>query len=238
MTGFVTKKITRKRTLGSLLKSARTKAEVTLDQAEKEIKIPAKYLLALENGDYAGLPAEAYNIGFVRTYAQFLRLDPEKVVGLYREERSVHHLGLASDQVSLSPRKMGDWHFLITPKLVGAIVSVLAFVGLGSYVFIQFNKFSQPPVIDLGVPKEFTSAKDTVTLNGKTAAGSIVSMNAEPIYVATDGNFTQDVQLSPGVNEIRIVAKNRAQKESQTTVKVLYDQGVAKLPSGGTSNIE
>lgn len=235
MTGFVTKKLTRKRTLGSILRAARAKAELTLDQAEKETRIPGKYLSALEEGNYANLPAEAYNIGFVRTYAQFLRLDQEKIVGMYREERSAHRLVPAPNAVALAPRRSNDWHFLVTPKLVGVVLSILVFVMLGGYIFLQFNKFSQPPVISLGVPKEFTSSKDTVTLNGKTAAGSIVSMNAEPILVGTDGAFTQDVQLSPGVNEIRIVAKNRAQKESQVAVKVLYDQGVAKLPSGGTT---
>jgi cytoskeleton protein RodZ len=80
MTGFVTKKIShRTRTLGSVLKSARAKAEVTLEQVEAQTRIAAKYLRALEEGRYEDLPADAYNVGFVRGYAGFLKLPVDKI---------------------------------------------------------------------------------------------------------------------------------------------------------------
>ncbi len=107
-----------------------------------------------------------------------------------------------------------------------------------SYIFVQFNKFSQPPAIFLGTPQEFTSDQDTVSLQGQTAAGSIVSMNGEPISVGADGSFNQPVQLSPGVNEFTIISRNRAGKETQVVAKVLKvlgDQGVAKLPPTATT---
>lgn len=235
MSGFVTKKLKRPRTLGSVLKAARTKLEVTIDLAEKETRIAGKYLVALEEGNFAALPAEAYNIGFVRTYAEYLKLDPYKVVGLYREERSAHHFTPAVNTVGLSPRRSRDWHFLITPKIIGVVATIVMFGAMSSYIFVQFNKFSQPPAINLGMPQEFTSDKDTVSLQGQTAAGSIVSMNGEPISVGADGSFNQAVQLSPGVNEFQIVSRNRAEKESRVAVKVLYDQGVAKLPPTATT---
>lgn len=235
MSGFVTKRLKRPKALGAVLKGARTKREVTIEQAEKETRIAGKYLQALEDGNFSALPAEAYNIGFVRTYAEYLRLDPHKIVGMYREERSAHHFTPAVNTVGLAPRRTRDWQFLITPKIIGVAATILVFGAMASYIFVQFNKFSQPPEITLAGAKEFTSDKDTVNLAGATVAGSIVSMNGETISVNTDGSFNQPVQLAPGVNEFRIVARNRAQKESQVAVKVLYDQGVAKLPSTDTT---
>jgi len=230
----VTKKLTRKRTLGAILRAARTKADLSLETAEKETKICGKYLVALEGGDYTALPAEAYNVGFVRTYAQFLKLNQEKILQLYRDERSNTRLQSSNHHVTLAPKRLGDWQFLITPKLIGIMTTMAVFGGMVSYIFVQFNKFSEPPVIELKGPQEFTSDKDTVALSGKTTAGAIVSMNTQPISVAPDGTFTQDVQLAPGVNEVVIRSKNRAQKESQVAVKVLYDQGVANLPTSVT----
>lgn len=235
MTGFVTKKLSRKRTLGSIFKAARSKAELTLAMAEAQTKICAKYLIALEEGNYSALPAEAYNIGFVRTYADFLHLNQEKVLRLYREERSASRFQSPRDNLLMTPKRMGDWQFLITPKLIGILTTVVIFGGMISYIFLQLQKFSQPPTISMNVPSEFTSDKDTVKLSGKTTGGSIVTVNAEPILVSPDGNFTQDVQLAPGINEFVIDATNRAQNKSQVAVKVLYDKGVAKLPASVTT---
>ncbi len=232
MTGFVTKKITnKKRTLGAILKSARTRAEVTLEQAEKETKICHKYLVALEDGNYSILPAEAYNIGFVRTYAQYLKLSPEKIIQMYREERAAIRVTFSPKTVTMAPRRMADWHFLLTPKLLGVIAAIVVFGGMATYVFMQLRAFSQPPTISMNVPTEYTSSKDTVLLDGTTAPGATVYINNEPILVNEDGSFSQDVQLSPGVNQFMVQAKSRAQKQSQVAVRVLYDQqGVASLP--------
>lgn len=237
MTGFVTKKISRSRSLGSILKAARTKANYTLEQAEKETKICLKYLVALEEGNYTALPAEAYNVGFVRTYAQFLRLNQEKILRMYREERSNTHFSPSDRAVTLAPRKMSDWHFLVTPRLLGIAVLLVVFGSLASYVFIQLRSFAQPPAITMNVPTQFTSNKDTVTLSGKTVPGASLTMNNESVAVAADGSFTQTVQLSPGVNNVVVQATSRAQKQSQVGVEVLYDQqGVANLPASVTKD--
>lgn len=235
MTGFVTKKISNKRSLGSVLKAARSKANLTIEQAEKETKICLKYLVALESGDYAALPAEAYNVGFVRTYAQFLKLNQEKVLRMYREERSQTRFTPGDKSVHLAPRRMSDWHFLITPRTIGIMAVLVVFGALASYVFVQLSAFSQPPSITLNTPTEFTSNKDTVTIAGKTAPGASLSMNNQSIVVGQDGSFSQNIQLSPGVNSVIIQSTSTAQKQSQVAVKVLYDQqGVANLPQSVT----
>ncbi len=229
--GFVTKKIgNRKRSLGSILKAARTKSGYSLEQAEAQTKIAAKHLLALEEGRYDHMPAEAYNIGYVRTYAEFLKLNPERIVQLYRLERSDQRLRPATANVyHLRPARVGDWSFLVTPKLLGVIGMLAVFGGISGYIIYQVRKFAEPPMLEVtNVPTEFTSSRDTVTLEGVTTQGAIVSMNAEPIFVSVDGKFSQDVQLAPGLNQITIQAKNRVDKESRLMVQVLYKQDVAQ----------
>jgi cytoskeletal protein RodZ len=231
MTGFVTKKIRvgKGRALGSTLKAARTRANFTLEEAEVQTRIRLKYLEALENGQYHLLPAEAYNIGFVRCYAAWLKLNPEKVIRLYREERSEQRLTNTSRVVNLAPHKVSDWHFLITPKVLGIAGAVLLFGGVISYIAMQLNHFTAPPEINLtNAPEEFTSEHDTVSLSGVVTEGSAVLMNNEPVLVTPNGEFAQDIQLSPGVNEVVIAAKSRAGKESQKSVKILFNPNLAK----------
>ena len=229
-TGFITQKIgRRKRTLGAILKTARSKAGLTIEEAEKQTKIAVKYLLALENGQYNKMPAEAYNIGYVRCYAEFLKLKPEKIIQLYKLERSNQRLKPNATSPQLRPKRLGDWSFLVTPKLLGVVGMLAVFGIISSYIIFQVRKFAEPPMLEItNVPSEFTSNKDVVLLEGRTTEGAILLMNSEPIFVSSTGSFSQDVQLSPGLNQILIQAKNRADNESRLTIKVLYRQDLAK----------
>ena len=211
------------------MKTARSKAGLTIEEAEKQTKIAVKYLLALENGRYNKMPAEAYNIGYVRCYAEFLKLKPEKIIQLYKLERSNQHLKPNTASPQLMPKRLGDWSFLVTPKLLGVVGMLAVFGVISGYIVFQVRKFAEPPILEItNVPSEFTSNKDVVLLEGRTAEGAILSMNSEPIFVSSTGNFSQDVQLSPGLNQILIQARNRADNESRLTIKILYQQDLAK----------
>lgn len=237
--GFVTKKIGRKkRALGAILKTARTKSGYTIEQVEHETKVTAKYLRALEAGQYGQMPADAYNIGYVRCYAEFLKLNPERIIQLYRLERSEQNLAPAMVSTpQLRPRRVGDWSFLVTPKLLGIVGMLLVFGSVSGYIVYQVRKFAEPPRLQVtNVPTEFTSDRDTVVLEGRTSEGATVSMNSEPIFVTATGDFSQDVQLSPGLNQIVIQSKNRADKESRLTVKVLYQQDLARNSNDKPAN--
>lgn len=69
--------------LGNLLRSAREKKSLSLEQVEADTRIRYKFLLALEEEDYQALPAPAYVRGFLKTYAAYLGLDPQQVLALY-----------------------------------------------------------------------------------------------------------------------------------------------------------
>lgn len=235
MNGFVTKQLGKRRSLGSVLKTARSKADISLEQAEVATKIPLKYLDALETGNYSRLPAEAYNLGYVRVYAEYLHLNPDKIIFTYKQERS-DQWHQSEKRVSFSPKKARDWQFLVTPKLIGVLGLVLLFGGIGVYIANELKRFAQPPMLQVtSVPAEFTSDKDQVDLEGTTTAGAVLTVNSEPIFVTADGHFKQLVQLNPGVNDIILQAKNRADKTTLTTVKVLYNQNLASSASSATT---
>jgi hypothetical protein len=133
--------------------------------------------------------------------------------------------------VALAPKRINDWRILITPRLIGTLAAIAIFAGIISYIYIQLQAFAAPPTISLKTPTQFTSTKDTTTLNGQTIAGAVVLVNSQEVSVTTNGHFSQQVQLSPGVNNFVIEAKNSSNKESQVAVQVLYtQQGVASLP--------
>ena len=71
---------TRSRTIGARLKDARASKRLTLEQAERDTRISSHYLEALESGQYEVMPAPVYARGFMRSYADYLDMDPAEAV--------------------------------------------------------------------------------------------------------------------------------------------------------------
>ena len=67
------------KTVGSILKEARTARNITLAQTEEATKIRLKFLKAIESDDYSGLPSLSYAKGFVKNYSEYLGLDSSMV---------------------------------------------------------------------------------------------------------------------------------------------------------------
>lgn len=69
---------------------ARTRAELGYDLATvaAELRIRQPYLEAIEAGRYNDLPGMPYAIGFVRSYAEYLGLDSDATVALFKTEVS------------------------------------------------------------------------------------------------------------------------------------------------------
>jgi len=74
-----------KRYRGSELKQLRERMGLELQTLSKETKISLKILESLEEESFDKLPALVYLKGFLKSYAQCLGLDPQKVVEGYLE---------------------------------------------------------------------------------------------------------------------------------------------------------
>ena len=71
------------------LHEARLRGGYNLADAAKVLRIQQQYLQALEEGRFDQIPGTAYTIGFLRSYAGFLGLDPDEIVGAFKRERSL-----------------------------------------------------------------------------------------------------------------------------------------------------
>lgn len=61
--------------IGQKLRETRQGLDISLEQAAEETRIRLHYLQALESGDFSQLPSKAHEKGFLRAYAEYLRLD-------------------------------------------------------------------------------------------------------------------------------------------------------------------
>lgn len=70
--------------VGTILKEAREERKLSVKEVGRETNITPKYIDALENEDYAQFPGETYLLGFLRSYSEYLNLDTDHLLNLYR----------------------------------------------------------------------------------------------------------------------------------------------------------
>jgi len=74
--------------VGEILRRTRIHYNRSIDDVEAALRIQAKQIHAIETGDTETLPARVYAIGFVRSYAEYLGLDGDKIVSLFKTQSS------------------------------------------------------------------------------------------------------------------------------------------------------
>src|SRR5436305_2362045 len=106
-----------------------------ITDVEAQTKIRAKYLRALENEDFGMLPGPTFVKSFLRTYAEFLGLDPHVLVEEYRarhdprdESELTPFARPPSGRQRRRPPRRPTWLPIV--GAVGALVALLLVLGL------------------------------------------------------------------------------------------------------------
>jgi transcriptional regulator with XRE-family HTH domain len=72
--------------LGKTLSQARVARGLSLEDAERDTRISKRYLDALEREDWKVFPAPVYSRAFLRTYAQYLGLNPSELMRAFQTQ--------------------------------------------------------------------------------------------------------------------------------------------------------
>ena len=72
--------------VGEILRRARMHYNLSLEDVTVVLRIQVSSLEALESDDVKKLPGRVYAIGYIRSYAEYLGLDGDQVVNLFKEQ--------------------------------------------------------------------------------------------------------------------------------------------------------
>jgi cytoskeleton protein RodZ len=155
-------------TLGSLLSDARQARGVTLEQAAAATRIRVRHLAALEDDRLAELPPPVYVRGYLRTYAAYLEVHPEGLIGAFEATRDGGARSLAIQPLSsftASP------NVVLTAPVAGAIGLTLLVLAFAGYIYRELDSIRTPPTL----PRAAATALPSPSASPATAVPAVIA---------------------------------------------------------------
>ena len=155
--------------VGAYLREARENTEVSVADVAETLRIRRVYLQAIEDGRFEELPGTTYAVGFVRSYATYLRLDVPQIVERFKREAS----GIDDAQELEFPAPVPEGGF--PGGVVVTLSLVLAAVGFGGWYWWQNQNNIvvarvPPPNEAVTVASELPLGRDAVLSNSSDTA--------------------------------------------------------------------
>lgn len=151
--------------VGEILRRTRVHYNLDLEDVANYLRIRASQLEALEVNDIEQLPGRVYAIGYVRTYSEYLGLDGEKMIELFKQQ--------ATGRVAQKP----EHHFPVSaseskaPNVVvifGSLVLLVLVLG-GWIVFSAAGSKTEPTVAAEEIPSLPPELQAAAQANGQTS---------------------------------------------------------------------
>jgi hypothetical protein len=113
----------------------------------------------------------------------------------------------------------------VTPKKVSLIIFIVFLVLVLGYFYREVCFLIKPPKLEIiQPPTDISTTEKTIEIIGKTESTAFVSINDQKIYIDKEGNFKAELNLSEGLNTIKIESKNRFNKINTITRRVVYNK--------------
>ncbi|MBP9817707.1 helix-turn-helix domain-containing protein [Candidatus Shapirobacteria bacterium] len=183
--------------VSSILKNTREDKDLNYLEISKKIKVPAKYLEALENEKINLLPQEPYCSLIVKDYANFLGLNGEEILSLFRRDFAFKRKSKVdrNNQISFTPQ--------FTFKISVAF-TIIIFL---SYLIFEYVKFNQPPQLEVIWPSRDPNSSQ-VEIKGTTDPESSVRVNSDLVIVDANGGFNKKINLNSTETKVLVESKS------------------------------
>lgn len=185
-------------TLGGLFRQTRERQRVSLEQIASKTRIQQHHLQALEEEDFASLPAKVFVKGFVRSYARALGLDEDNAIQLFLTSSSNFYDRTQEEQqhiqvtLQAAHRKRFNWNFV-----------VILFLALGGILFYLLPEQQEPlpPTPESETPLPINETKKEALLEPpppiEESPDSVSSEVPVPIEVQPPSPLPSGITPSP-----------------------------------------
>lgn len=200
MSRFAFHTISHEQHAGEILLARRAELGLSLATVSHEVKLPEKYLNLVEKGDWDKLPGGNYARYFIKTYAQFLGINPDDLkLKMPSQNSDGFKLFNQADSLKQTTAEVHPYRLAMSLMVVGAMVVYLLAAAWSALI---------PPRLNVMEPaNDITTDQPVVVVKGSTQAGTQVTINGQVVQVTEQGDFAEDVPLRPGLNTVVTTAQ-------------------------------
>ena len=167
--------------IGARLAAARTAANIDLVDIARETRVPVRHLRAIEADAHDELPALPYAVGFVKSFARAVGIDPDEAAARFRAETTiVPHAPMAASIEPLDERRLPS-RGMIGASVVGLVLILGALTAYGAGWFDAAVPSAPPATTQVA---EAPPAAQPATA-GADAPAAIAPATATPDAAAT-----------------------------------------------------
>lgn len=170
--------------IGETLRNAREAKRLTLKDVSNDTNIVVKYLEALENEDFDKFPSETYLLGFLRSYAEYLKVDADELIQAYKG----YKIGESSTPLEELTRPTGLSIVAQLRMYAEQYRNILYFTGIGFAVLIVISLFISLITSDVHVGSD-DSIKAIQEEYYRTQGKKIAIKNIWPLQLANDSGI-------------------------------------------------
>jgi cytoskeletal protein RodZ len=223
MAAFQKKEIREIEKPGKLFFKKRNEKNLTLLKISREIGISEKYLEAMEGDDWQLLPGEFYIKTFAKKYAEFLGVRWKRIEKQISGEAEYF---TKCHGRQLPPKVPARKIFFDINSFGKKIILIFFVLALIVYLYFQSSYVMKAPEIKIFSPptETFYTENETIILAGQTVSEIVVMINNLEVTSDKEGFFSSHINLSPGINVIKVSAKKRYSKTSEKEIKIVLNR--------------
>lgn len=141
----------RRGTIGDRLRAAREARGMSLDDVATRTRVPVRHLNAIEAGDWDALPAITYAIGFAKSYAGAVGLDPAEVGAELRGQLGHSNPAANAPYEPADPARVPPRGLAITAGLLALLLAI-------GYVVWSSTRTAEPDMLEIATAAPPTAA--------------------------------------------------------------------------------
>ncbi len=217
MVGVRSGKGSQREGVGEYLQRARERRRISIEDASRDLHIPVRQLQGLESDNYSVFSAELYARGAYTAYAKYLGVETSLASRAFY--RSLSH-GRERVPLRLHTPETFLQH-LIHPRIILSAAGLLLACIVGGYLVWQLQSFWHLPSVVISSPEDPVIRGSEVVLAGKAEEKSQVQINGESILLKEDASFSVPLTLHPGMNYVKVEAKNASGRVQVKNIALL-----------------
>ena len=173
-------------TVGDRLRVAREAKGQTLEELALQTRIPIRHLEHIERGEWDALPAATYSVGFARSYAQAVGLDPSEVGGEVRQQLGLSRSATGPVTAQYEPADPAR----VPPRSVALITAAIAIVAVIAFLIWQSSAVDdptpEPQIVEAPVAAPKAAQVQPAAPSPAQAGGPVVLTAIEDVWLRVE----------------------------------------------------